>query len=39
MLIAIDFEREVRSGAVLIARQPKFSKQEIDKTIGVLVNF
>ncbi|WP_276120077.1 hypothetical protein [Pararhizobium qamdonense] len=33
MVIAIVFEREVRSGAVLIARQPKFSKQNIDKPL------
>ncbi len=33
MVIAIDFDREVRSGAVLIARQPKFSKQKIDKPL------
>ncbi|KQS88539.1 hypothetical protein ASG50_28250 [Rhizobium sp. Leaf386] len=43
MVVAIDFEREVRSGAVLIARQPKFSKQKIDKPviekITVRVNF
>ncbi|KQY44184.1 hypothetical protein ASD32_12620 [Rhizobium sp. Root483D2] len=31
MVVAIVFEREARSGAVLTARQPKFSKQKIDK--------